>query len=265
LVEDICIVIVEDDPFARNWMALLAARDWRTRVVGEADDPSGLIPILKKNISRIGLILLDTDIPGGENWIPRIISSLNSTQRSPKILCTGIKPNVKVLLQLDHPSFCGYILKDEIVNSVAWAIALAVAKNWVITDSIQALASSIGFSLPRPCIVLEGRYAIQNLTKHQANVARLAFLFSMERRNLADELGVTEDWSYGLVSAVYEKIGLKDILAENIDLRDYFGNHELILSSFERIKSESEGSGKTHDMETLAFHLLTMPEMKELH
>ncbi len=29
------IVILEDDPFARNWMALLAARDWRTRV---ADD-----------------------------------------------------------------------------------------------------------------------------------------------------------------------------------------------------------------------------------
>ena len=33
------IAIVEDDPFARNWMALLAARDWRTRLAGEFDEP----------------------------------------------------------------------------------------------------------------------------------------------------------------------------------------------------------------------------------
>ena len=36
MVNDIRVVIVEDDPFARNWMALLAARDLRTRVIGEA-------------------------------------------------------------------------------------------------------------------------------------------------------------------------------------------------------------------------------------
>ena len=112
--------------------------------------------------------------------------------------------------------------------------------------------------------MLEGRYAVQNLTPHQTHVARLAFLFSMERRDLADELGVTEDWGYGLVSAVYEKIGLKDILANDINLGDYLGNHSLLTSYFEKIKDESKGTGKARDMETLAFHLLTMPEMREL-
>jgi hypothetical protein len=86
----------------------------------------------------------------------------------------------------------------------------------------------------------------------------------MERRDLADELGVTEDWGYGLVSAVYEKIGLKDILSGDVDLSGYLGNHELLTSHFEQIKEESRGSGKARDMETLAFHLLTMPEMREL-
>jgi hypothetical protein len=112
--------------------------------------------------------------------------------------------------------------------------------------------------------MLEGRYAVQNLTPHQAHVARLAFLFSMERRDLADELGVTEDWGYGLVSAVYEKIGLKDILSGDVDLSGYLGHHELLTSHFEQIKETSKGSGKARDMETLAFHLLTMPEMREL-
>ena len=263
-MEDIRVVIVEDDPFARNWMSMLAARDLRTRVVGEVEEPSEIISILERRIERIDLILLDTDIPGGENWIPRIRMALKSSNRFPSILYTGIKPNGRVLVQLTDPFFRGYILKGEILNSLAWAVALAVKGNWIITDSIQALSSSLNFTLPKPCIMLEGRYAVQNLTPHQAHVARLAFLFSMERRDLADELGVTEDWGYGLVSAVYEKIGLKDILSNDVDLSGYLGNHEILTSHFEQIKDETEGSGKTRDMETLAFHLLTMPEMREL-
>ena len=258
------IVIVEDDPFARNWMALLAARDLRIRLIGEADRPSKLISILKREVERVDLILLDTDIPGGEDWIPRIRTTLCSINRFPKILCTGIKPDNKILSQLIDPFFCGYILKEEIQNSLAWAIALAVDGYWVITDSVQALAASIRHDLPKPCIVMEGRYAVQNLTSHQEHVARLAFLFSMERRDLADELGVTEDWGYGLVSAVYEKIGIKDALANESDLSEYLGNYSLLNTHFERIRQQAQGTGKARDMETLAFHILTMPEMRVL-
>lgn len=262
--EDVRVLILEDDPYARNWMALLAARDLRTRVIGEADEPSKLISYLERSAERIDLIILDTDIPGGVDWIPHIRRTLNSFDRFPRILCTGIKPDPHVLTQLIEPYFSGYILKNEIHNSLAWAIYLAQNGYWVITDSIQALVSSTAFVLPKPCIVLEGRHAVQNLTPHQAHVARLAFLFSMERRDLADELGVTEDWGYGLVSAIYEKIGLKDILSEDIEVSDYLGNHTLLTSYFDRIKQETEGTGKARDMETLAFHLLTMPEMREL-
>lgn len=263
-MEDVRLVIVEDDPYARNWMALLAARDIRTRVVGEVEEPSGLISILEKNHQRVDLILLDTDIPSGEDWIPRIRNTLKSLGKYPLIICTGILANYRVLIQLTDPFFMGYLLKEEIDNSLSWAISLAVNGNWVITDSIQALSSEVNFPLPKPCVVLEGRYSVQNLTSHQAHVARLAFLFSMERRDLADELNVTEDWGYGLVSAVYEKIGLKDILSDDTDVKDYLGRHTLLTSYFERIKEETDGHGKTRDMETLAFHLLTMPEMREL-
>jgi DNA-binding NarL/FixJ family response regulator len=264
MVDDVRVLILEDDPFARNWMAMLAARDLRTRVIGEINDPSLLISFLERSAERIDLILLDTDIPSGVDWIPRIRATLKSKNRFPRILCTGITANPRVLSQLTDAFFTGYILKEEIRNSLAWAISLTEKGYWIITDSIQALASSIDFSLPRPCIVLEGRYAVQNLTPHQAHVARLAFLFSMERRDLADELGVTEDWGYGLVSAVYEKIGLKDILANDTNLGDYLGNHSLLTSYFEKICEESEGTSKARDMETLAFHLLTTPEMREL-
>jgi hypothetical protein len=94
-------------------------------------------------------------------------------------------------------------------------------------------------------------------------VARLAFLYSMERRDLADELGLSEEWAYGLVSGLYEKLGLKDLLSDDqVDPSGYLGTHPLILSHFKKIRADFQGSGKSRDMETLAFHLLTLPDIQ---
>ena len=35
MAKDIQVLIIEDDPYARDLMALLLTRDWRTRVIGE--------------------------------------------------------------------------------------------------------------------------------------------------------------------------------------------------------------------------------------
>jgi DNA-binding NarL/FixJ family response regulator len=261
---DFRVVIVEDDPFARNWMVLLAVRDWRTRVVGEVDEPAKLMPYLTDPISPVDFVLMDTDIPGGEDWIPRILEVISQLKRQPRILLTSIHPNPAVMRQLNHPAFAGYILKEEIGYSLAWAMSLALDGTWVMTDGVQALASAEGIRLPKPCLVLEGRHRVAGLTQRQADVARLAFLFSIERRELADELGVGEDWGYQLVSAVYESLGIKDFVNDEALAREYFGRSKLITSYIDRIRSEAKGSGKSKDMETLAFHVITMPEIKEL-
>lgn len=262
--QDARVVIVEDDPFARNWMVLLAVRDWRTRVVGEVENPAKLAELLADPLNPVDFVVLDTDIPGGEDWIPRIVEIVEGRKHMPKILCTGIRPNPSVLRQLHHPVFAGYILKSEIGYSLAWAIALAMNGEWVITDGVQELAFSEHFVLPRPCLVLQGSSQIGHLTERQADVARLAFLFSIERRELADELGVGEDWGYQLVSAVYENLGIKDILTDDELVKEYFGSSELITSYINRIRKDVKGSGKSKDMETLAFHVVTMPDIKEL-
>ena len=259
------IAIVEDDPFARNWMALLAARDWRTRVAGEFASPAKMIPALYHQASYVDLIIMDTDIPGGEDWIPQILGAISGMKHPPAILCTGIHANPQVLSRLAHPSFVGYILKNEVNYSLAWAIDIAMSGKWVITESIRSLSVSINYPLPRPCVVLDGRKTLQStLSKHQAEVSRLAFLFSMERRELADELGIVEDWSYGLVSQVYEQLGVKDILKDEESLRSYFGNQPLILAHIEKIHAAGKKSAKARDLETLAFHIITMPEIVEL-
>ena len=38
MAKDIQVLIIEDDPYARDLMTLLLTRDWRTHVIGEIAD-----------------------------------------------------------------------------------------------------------------------------------------------------------------------------------------------------------------------------------
>ena len=61
MYQEIRVAIVEDDPYARDLMALLLWRDWRTRVVAEVAHPREVRPILEEE--RPDLILLGADGP----------------------------------------------------------------------------------------------------------------------------------------------------------------------------------------------------------
>jgi hypothetical protein len=221
--------------------------------------------MLHQKASHVDLVLLDTGIPSGENWIPEILDAISGMEHPPVILCTGIRANQDVLSHMKNNRFVGYILKNEINYSLAWAIDIALTGKWVATEGVRSLAADMRYTLPHPCVVMDGRKTLQStLSKHQAEVSRLAFLFSMERRELADELGIVEDWSYGLVSQIYEQLGVKDILNDDEALESYFGDQPLILAHVEKIRAAGRNSIKAHDLEILAFHIITMPEMIEL-
>lgn len=260
---DVLVAIVEDDPFSRNWMALLAARDRRTRVVAEVGDLSSLLPHLAGDTCRIDVLLIDSDIPGREDLISGWTLGGPARAGRPKILLTGINADPRALHQMKPDFYAGYILKGEISTSLAWAITLAAAGYWVITPGIQTLAYTARFRLPLPCMVLDGCQPFYNLTDYQTRVARLAFLFSMERHELANELGISQEWSYGLVSAIYERLGLKTFLAgDSASLHDLDVSEE-IAAYLEAVRAKLNNSGRPKDLESLAFHLLTIPLVKK--
>jgi hypothetical protein len=94
----------------------------------------------------------------------------------------------------------------------------------------------------------------------------MAFIYSMERHAMANELGISEDFSYGVVSALYDKMGLDDVLSGSVDPEQYFGSHPAVISylklTLEHLKRT--GSKKAKNKETLAFHLFTMPDIQEI-
>ncbi len=259
--KDILVAILEDDLFSRNWMALLLVRDWRTRLVGEITNRIELCQYLDDSYHKIDILIIDVDLFAEDFTIEEVCENLTERQQSPKIVLTGIQPEEHIVRQLDNKQICGYVLKNEVGYSLSWVISFVFDGHWVLTPGTMALASDMNFISPPERLVLDGRKKIPGFTEHEAEVARLAFIFSLGRRDLADELKISEQWSYGLVSELYEKMGLSDILSGDEDLFSYIGESAIIRTHFQQIMAQLGTSKKAKDLETLAYHLLTMPEI----
>ena len=262
MIKDLRILVIDHDPYVRNWMALLIARDWRTHINGEVGSIEELDLYIKTNKPRLDILIVEAELIDNEQSFKNFKESILKLPHPPLVIFWGSKADGRVIKRLALTNFIGYLLRDEIGNSLAWAVAIASDGLWVITPGIQAEISRTGVQLSGSGYVLDGRNLVAELTDREAEVARMAFVFSLDRHDLADELNISKDWSYGLVSTVYKKLGLEEILHGEVDPTNYLGNNDLILGHFKEIISEIKGSPKAIDIETLAFHIFTMPEIE---
>ena len=90
---------------------------------------------------------------------------------------------------------CGYVLKEEVGYSLSWVIAFIASGRWVLTPATHQLAFTNNFKLPTNKLIVDGRKKLPGFTDHETEVARFAFIFSLGRRDLADELKISEQWS----------------------------------------------------------------------
>lgn len=284
-------LMVEDDFYARHWMEMMLRRDWRTRVCEQVGSPCELFAYLEsseKARTKIHVILIDTEIPEDHYWLPEVLKTLgdyNAKQtaklaqlkqryRAPALLFTGMSRNPAVFRLVAAQGCGGYVLKDEIRYSLAWAVTLA-AEGWLVFTPGVLEKGSLP---PGRSLILDGRNPVplMGLSKRESDAARLAFLFSMERREMANELAITEEYSYTLVSSLFEKCGLNDILNGEAPVEEFFGDHPAVKAQVEKAISrlhnlkEKEGkyrkvnNKKLQDKETLAFHLMTLPHIEEV-
>jgi len=265
MIRDIRVLVVDKDPYVRNWIALLVARDWRTHIAGEVGSINDLALFIKDKKPRVDVLILEAELAANDYSFKDFKEAISQLSHSPVILFWGLQPDGRVIKRLSQPNFKGYLLKDEIGNSLAWAAAIASGGDWVLTPSIQEALFRLDLALPGKGVVIDGRNLIAELTDREAEVARMAFIFSLDRHDLADELNISKDWSYGLVSSVYNKLGLDEILRGEVDPTAYLGSNELVLDHLRDIISQLKGSSKARDIETLAFHIFTMPEIETFH
>ena len=156
---------------------------------------------------------------------------------------------------------------------MAWAVSLATESHIVITPGVRNLLGKTT-PLPSGTLILDGRKPIAiegfGFNEIEKKRSRMVFIFSMERHEFADEEGISEDYAYGVVSALFERIGLNDLIEDILkgenELENYFRDYSAVMEHLKQTLEhlEKTSSKKAKDKETLAFHLLTLPEIEEI-
>jgi DNA-binding NarL/FixJ family response regulator len=264
--KEVLVVITEDDPYSRDLMMILLARDWRTRVVGEfgSDCAVELASFLGEPMNRVDVMLVDTETPCSPQWPAQAAQIALAQDRPPALLYMCTRPEVGALeraLQNGH----GYVVKGELLYALASAVSYVANGYFVITPQIQTIAG--GHVLPRRTAVINGRQSVVKFTQRETDLARLSILFNLAQRDIADELVLSPDFVAEVTGQVYEKLGVREMIAGNTPLETYF-NDETVLAHMRAIlpstSSSRKAGQKAPGMSTIAFHLLTVPEIEEL-
>ena len=260
MAKDILVSILSDDLFSLNWMSLLIVRDWRTRVFNEGELIDPLEEDEVETIHHVDVVVADLD-----SFVQNtnLFSNLNRyLAENPSLLVVGVGSRIEPLFfqRIPVKNIAGYLLKSEIASSLGWAVSFAYEGSLVFTPGSHRAAFNVGFVSTKPEKVVMSRI-YPGMTDRQSEIARLAIIFSVGRRDLADELKISDQWSYGAVSELYEKLGLNELAQDKDDIIANLDNDPMIKMHIDEILEELGTSKKARDLETLAFHILTLPEI----
>lgn len=267
MAKDIRVLIIEDDHYALDLMTLLLTRDWRTRVVGEVSSKAELDQFLAGGDARIDVVILDVEIPSKPELPFELAAIAQKLPTHPKVLYTATKTVSEPIDEILKTGCGGFVLKNELLYALASAVSLVAAGKCVITPGLEGLIS--GYDYPSNVRVLDGRKQWSAFTPREREVIRLAMIFNLAIRDMADELVLSPGWVSEVVSMIYLKLGLREILTGESALEDYFED-ETVLAHCRAITRRGESAAgdkklrKAPWMSTLAFHLLTIPEVRAI-
>ncbi len=266
MAKDIRVLIIEDDPYARDLMSLLLTRDWRTRVVGEVSGEEELKIFLMDDLQTIDVVIVDTEIPGEPGLPLRLAAQTQKLPHPPKILYTGTLAKREILEEIIHSCCSGYILKQEILYALGAVVAAVHKDTCVISPGIHKSAGRYAF--PNGTIIVDGRGLTTKFSRRENELIRLGIIFNLAIRDIADELVLGAGWVSEIVSTIYRKLGVREILTGEVPLEMYFTDEAVLehCRAITKRATSNQPDGKLRKapwMSTLAFHLLTVPEISE--
>ena len=252
---DILVALYSEDSYVLDWMSLLLVRDWRTQVVAEIASPIEFTETLNQEHLMCDCVVIDIDSVSN---LKQMGSDIVNAGHDLKVIGLCRNQKLDFFDHIDQSAIAGLLYKNEIETSLGWAITFAAEGKPVYTPRGLQDAWAANFSISRERLILRSR-SYPGLTDRQSEIARLAIIYSIGRRDLADELKISDQWSYGVVSELYDHLGLSDLLDESQDFHSILENDSVIKSHIDEILEDLGTSKKARDLETLAFHLLTMP------
>jgi len=250
------IAILDSDPYSRSWTASLLMRDWRTRVAAELATYAQLKTFLTQSLMPVDFIIVDMDSGSEDYAFPAVLSLIQETHKTTRMIATSQKVDEGLLRLFGSSGFAAYLLKSEAQISLAWAARECSKGFTLITPGVEKIAAHLGLSLPGTCLVLEEKSAASYLSGAEQLKARLAFVMSMERDTLADELQLELTSVFTLISRLYENVGVNAI-NEDDNWFWLMSDEDPILK--EKLQAFLENKTACPSKETVAFHLVTKP------
>jgi hypothetical protein len=110
---------------------------------------------------------------------------------------------------------------------------------------------------------------VANFTAREKDLTRLALLFNLAQRDIANDLIISTDFVAEVMGQIYEKLGVRGILDGEKELESFFQDKKLqercqeLLEQY--VANGTRAGRKAPGMSTLAFHLLTVPETTEFN
>jgi DNA-binding NarL/FixJ family response regulator len=265
------VVVFEDDPYAKDLILKLLSRDWRTRIAGEFDSLSqaAFQQFLAKPANIVDTIIIDTEVPKNPRLPLDIFEVVQSLPEPPELLftCTVPTPRYWNNVLIDYDFFGGYLVKQEVLYALGSVVTLAAQGYAVTTKSIALMQPPV--SADRKIAIVDGSQAIQNFTPREKEILRLGIIYNQSQRDMQDELVLSRDWISEVLSSIYEKLQIKEILAGEIPLNTYFTDAVVLSraqSIIDQYKDKTGGINLRHApwIATLAFHLLTIPDIQKV-
>jgi len=264
------VLIIEDDPYSSEFLRMLLVRDWRTRVVAVIKDKQELDHLnhnLEPTFKKIDLIVVDTEFSTNSSQLFSIIENTIHWEPQPIILCTATTPDkdtIKTLIKYEN--FKGYLLKKEILYSIATAVCLAKAGFLIFTPTAYNFAYEFLGIKNEEKLVIDGNELNipaeiykKNIPPKESEILNLGLLFNLVNYDIKDELNITKNWVRQAIHLCYIKLGLEKVISDNRILETvlnsrYFDN-KLVIDQIDKIKNRTGGDQPSK--ECAAFYLYT--------
>lgn len=307
------VLIVEDDPYAADQNLLQLCRDTRTKLVGELSShidvqnfvslkdlrkakqmPDTITPYNYFNISADQdpqVVILDTEVPRNQSFAIKVIQRINTWENAPKVICTCTYPDLDMFYELNKcDCFYGYLVKGEILYSMASAVCLAHKGKFVVTPSVIKICidelpykkaeNTLVLSSPKLLPPQTEDKKLQKNAKNKMDVIRLSILFNLPIAEIEDELDyksagreITKKYTELKIPELIYKTETLENLFNNKGF-DYIDNTKIIEYFQETLKDihkvlerrkNDKKQPKFRGVGTLAYHLHTRVIIQSLN
>jgi len=263
MTDSIRIAIIEDDPYARDMIAMLLARDWRTCVVLELSSNDASEEILEQLTSHaIDLAILDVEMSAETEKPFKLAQVIWESKQVKKILYLGTSVSNKWLRSLSNEMFGGFLIKSEIRYALVPAVVESYLGKCVITPGVEkCMDASI---TTKEVVTLSGQNLTDQFHVDRRQIIRLGLIFNLSHHDIADELHFSYDWCAKVISDAYDELGLQDIQSGSKDISECLP-HPRIKQVIQKLNKSGAGSNSSNmqknlkEKRTLAFHLMTIP------